>query len=571
MTQRFTLFALSVLFALLLAGCTQLGKPTSSPTAFATLPPVQFNGTTLAKSVDLGRQFVESSSTFAFDGIPQTLAFVNSEELDREYSWRLTYSYNSQQAGYGDRTGQALAPVVTPHEIVLEMTNGTVTSAVVDGKYDELTHQAVGPPDVTSFHATLIQTPGFCANPGCGTHLDADLNGSLTVQTQDVASAAPSTETRTVSPASALTLAEWVRDSDFFSLLDEYQACPGPAGQAAAVGYCPTHAGSTLISIELNGQYKRVLVRQTAEHSRTFDDLVERLQNLRDESALATSKYSLADLTSRIQTRYSDTTGIQKCVAQIGCTQDVLTRAIRNGWRISFFQGSGDCQAGCITKTYYNFIAYTNGTLIEEATTNEYPNSYEGVFCGGFILNAPQCPAGYTCILDTNNPDTGGACAKRMACDGTLANGKRFSNATSADAKLVLDASTTLELLGANANRAEIKLTRGADAVVLYPKPTECLSTSAGYTLLVQSIDLTSAAPAAIVELDAFTPTQYARNECDLYRNADTGLLKCFGCAGSNCVNPEPGYAAYPNGLTLGYNCYTTQTGCALNETRTTG
>lgn len=33
-----------------------------------------------------------------------------------------------------------------------------------------------------------------------------------------------------------------------------------------------------------------------------------------------------------------------------------------------------------------------------------------GLHCGGFIKNAPTCPAGYRCQLDVSHPDTGGIC-----------------------------------------------------------------------------------------------------------------------------------------------------------------
>ena len=35
----------------------------------------------------------------------------------------------------------------------------------------------------------------------------------------------------------------------------------------------------------------------------------------------------------------------------------------------------------------------------------------EGQHCGGFIQNAPTCPAGYSCKL-SNIPDAGGVCVK---------------------------------------------------------------------------------------------------------------------------------------------------------------
>ena len=48
------------------------------------------------------------------------------------------YRFDSRQAGYGDRTGQMLAQVITPHEAYVTVENNVVVSAIMDAKWDML-------------------------------------------------------------------------------------------------------------------------------------------------------------------------------------------------------------------------------------------------------------------------------------------------------------------------------------------------------------------------------------------------------------------------------------------------
>jgi outer membrane murein-binding lipoprotein Lpp len=84
----------------------------------------------------IARNFVINSPTFAFDGIEDTLELIASEELAAPNTWQYTYEFQSRHAGYGDRTGQMLLMVITPHEAVITVVNGEVASAIMDGKWD---------------------------------------------------------------------------------------------------------------------------------------------------------------------------------------------------------------------------------------------------------------------------------------------------------------------------------------------------------------------------------------------------------------------------------------------------
>jgi len=100
---------------------------------------------TEADSEKIARDFVQNEATFRFDGMLDTLKLTDATRLGAG-SWEFTYRYNSRAAGYGDRTGQILAQVITPHEARVTVTDNKVTKGVLDGKWDMLTQQLVGTP-----------------------------------------------------------------------------------------------------------------------------------------------------------------------------------------------------------------------------------------------------------------------------------------------------------------------------------------------------------------------------------------------------------------------------------------
>jgi len=99
-------------------------------------------------SRELAEKFVRNSPTFVFDGIEESFKLVKteglvveheqdgSEKLSQMRGWIFTFRFESAHAGYGDRTGQMLAEVITPHEAVITVEQGEVKSAVMDGKWD---------------------------------------------------------------------------------------------------------------------------------------------------------------------------------------------------------------------------------------------------------------------------------------------------------------------------------------------------------------------------------------------------------------------------------------------------
>ena len=96
------------------------------------------NESTGLNSEEIAENFLTTSPTYTFDGIPETLATQVTPSPDQNNVWHFIFTFQSRQAGYGDRNGEFLAQVVTHHEAVITVENGKVTSAVMDGVWDVL-------------------------------------------------------------------------------------------------------------------------------------------------------------------------------------------------------------------------------------------------------------------------------------------------------------------------------------------------------------------------------------------------------------------------------------------------
>jgi hypothetical protein len=118
---------------LAVVSCTNPGTPTT-PTLKSTQVPYQ------QKVEDL----IKNSSTFKFDGIAESIKFINiissteGTSTEPAKDWEFTVEYQTNHPGHGDRTGPVLAQVVTDHKAVFKVNNGEITSAVCDNVWDML-------------------------------------------------------------------------------------------------------------------------------------------------------------------------------------------------------------------------------------------------------------------------------------------------------------------------------------------------------------------------------------------------------------------------------------------------
>jgi len=86
-------------------------------------------------SQDVAEEFVRLETTFRFDGIPETLEVTSTASVGG--GWQFTIEFDSRHAGYGNRSGQALAQVITHHIAEVTVQGGLgVTKAIMDGVWD---------------------------------------------------------------------------------------------------------------------------------------------------------------------------------------------------------------------------------------------------------------------------------------------------------------------------------------------------------------------------------------------------------------------------------------------------
>ncbi len=96
------------------------------------------------QAANTSKDFIIHAPTFKFDGMNETLHVIDTKILESfPEQYVTTITFDSRFAGYGNRTGQVLAQVITPHTAVVTVVNNTVTSAIIDGKWDELRQKSV--------------------------------------------------------------------------------------------------------------------------------------------------------------------------------------------------------------------------------------------------------------------------------------------------------------------------------------------------------------------------------------------------------------------------------------------
>ncbi len=128
---------------------TELEAVKLEKTALETkLNDLQFQKTSLESDIraiyeNIGRGFVENESTYVFDGMEETLVMAGMEYSAEDVAWFVTFRFDSRQAGYGDREGQMLAQVITPHEAVLKYQQGNLISAIMDGQWNMVKQRMV--------------------------------------------------------------------------------------------------------------------------------------------------------------------------------------------------------------------------------------------------------------------------------------------------------------------------------------------------------------------------------------------------------------------------------------------
>lgn len=138
--------ALLLSFTLLGAGCSPTPEDTNT-----TQPDSQQNqqkeSYTMEESKQIAMDWIKNEApTYKFDG--SKLNLKNSEETSGEECtdcFSFTFEFESSHGGYGDRSDKMVTQVITPHEMVVDVEQGEVVSAVTDSKFDEMSGEMMSP------------------------------------------------------------------------------------------------------------------------------------------------------------------------------------------------------------------------------------------------------------------------------------------------------------------------------------------------------------------------------------------------------------------------------------------
>jgi len=104
----------------------------------------------------LAESWIHQAPTYKYDGSGLRLVnYVQQESFPVRHV--LTYAFTSSHAGYGDRSGMVTAQVITDHSLLITITDGTVQSAVIDGKWDEMGQFIIGSEQSLSYHPKMCE------------------------------------------------------------------------------------------------------------------------------------------------------------------------------------------------------------------------------------------------------------------------------------------------------------------------------------------------------------------------------------------------------------------------------
>lgn len=104
---------------------------------------------TVAQARQISELFLRASPTYSYDGnflefkAAHTCENKMTHEVRRAIScFSLNYKFVSSHIGYGNRSNQTLAQVITPHDADIVVEKGEIKSAIIDGNWDELAQKA---------------------------------------------------------------------------------------------------------------------------------------------------------------------------------------------------------------------------------------------------------------------------------------------------------------------------------------------------------------------------------------------------------------------------------------------
>ena len=91
------------------------------------------------KAVTIAIDFLKNSPTFYFDGIIESIKVQKVSELEKyPVLYVIEIDFSCKHGGYGDRSGEYLIQLVSPHSIIIYIENNHVIKAVIDDVWDEV-------------------------------------------------------------------------------------------------------------------------------------------------------------------------------------------------------------------------------------------------------------------------------------------------------------------------------------------------------------------------------------------------------------------------------------------------
>ncbi|MGV8150443.1 MAG: hypothetical protein ACP5NV_01820 [Candidatus Woesearchaeota archaeon] len=103
-------------------------------------------------------EWITKSPTYSYDG--SELTYVESSTMESyPVQYSITYTFKSSEGGFGDRKNMMNIQVITDHTIVLTISQGKVTRAVIDGKWDELNQVMIGESEIKFTPMQCVDTP----------------------------------------------------------------------------------------------------------------------------------------------------------------------------------------------------------------------------------------------------------------------------------------------------------------------------------------------------------------------------------------------------------------------------
>lgn len=91
--------------------------------------------------VRIAKVFLLNGETFRFDGLKSSI--IVSDTVRVASGWRVGLNFTCAHPGYGNRTGQSLPQFISLHRIQVTVQESKVSSAIIDGEWDETSQQFV--------------------------------------------------------------------------------------------------------------------------------------------------------------------------------------------------------------------------------------------------------------------------------------------------------------------------------------------------------------------------------------------------------------------------------------------